>query len=188
MRRGIERYLSRFSYPIFLTYAISYGCLSWVASILPGTIAIRQTEGTCRLGPGRRARGRGGAIQLRLTDGFASFTDENYETRYMALPHVSRRQAVSLSGQARVREIPHVLLHMRENLFIRRKQTREKYFPSVSPLSLIDTCKNVWHVSPLIYGLGVYFQKAHARESQKQQKQQKLRKSTQLLKMEKYFV
>lgn len=144
MRRGIERYLSRFSYPIFLTYSISYGRLSWVASILLGTIAIRQTEGTCRLGPGE-------AIQLQLTDGFASFTDGNYETRHTAaLPHVGRADRPPLyraSPSSRSRNTAYIA-HAGQPVC----KTKAN-----SNLSLIDTCKNVWRVYAPIYGVGVYF-------------------------------
>lgn len=75
--------------------------------------------------------------------------------------------------QARVREIPrfaHVSLHMRENLFIRRKQTRVKYFPSATfpPLSLIDTCKNVWHVYARAdtRSRRLFLESSHARKSE----------------------
>lgn len=192
MRRDIERYLSRFSYPIFLTYAISYGRLSWVASILPGTIAIRQTEGTCRLGPE-------GAIQLQLTDGFASFTDENYETRGIRLSRMSvadrpplyRASPSSRSRNTVFRARIDVALHTPGEPVYKMKANAREIFSKrhVSPLSFIGTCKNVWHVYALapIYTRSrcLFLESLLARKSEIVKK---LRNGTQLQKKQKRFV
>lgn len=86
-----------------------------------------------------RAAQSSGAIQLRLTDGFASFTDENYDGAYGS-PACRAPIGRALSGSRRARVPSAVLFHtpcrcVRTHVRARkglltRKQTRRKHSPS----------------------------------------------------------